>query len=596
MQSIYRFREAEVRLFVEAQARERIADIDVGVLRLSRNFRSQPGVIEWVNRVFARVLGSTSNAVRGEVAYEASLPGDPSRSSVEPTLSVVVGRDLEAREVVRRILAARESNCREIAVLLRARSHATLLLPALRDAGIAYAAVELEALNERLATRDLMSLVRALTRPADRLAWLSILRAPWCGLTLADLLPLAEAAQTRTIVEALSDPAVVAQLSQDGRTRALRTVSALARPLASRGDATLAQRVRAAWLALGGPACAEEPLDRTGADRLFALLSEYEDAGDLPDFDAFELAAEHLYADADEAQHGVVQVMTLHKAKGLEFDAVILPGLDRPARRDDDVLLRWKVRERDDQPTLLLAPLRAKVGLKSEADPLYRFLREIDQHEEHAELGRLLYVGATRARRELHLIAVGQVDRKNGAPPAWKRPGRGTALERLWDSVVDRVHMPPGDAGGSSIAAADADDTCDPLAGDAPPARAEPLSRLPADWRFPPLPAEIEQRVVITQDLSDVVFDWADATAAAIGTVTHRLLAQLAREGVDRWSARRLASLRPRILAELALEQVDRGERDPASRRVQQAIERTLADARGRWLFAPSPTRTANRR
>ena len=122
-----------------------------------------------------------------------------------------------------------------VAVLVRARSHAQPLLPALRAAGIDFSAVDLEGLFDRLATRDLLSLARALAQPADRLAWLAILRAPWCGLPLADLLVIANAAADRPLPDAIADAAVRDALAADGRLRLERLWAALEPALAARG-------------------------------------------------------------------------------------------------------------------------------------------------------------------------------------------------------------------------------------------------------------------------------------------------------------------------------------------------------------------------
>jgi ATP-dependent exoDNAse (exonuclease V) beta subunit len=81
-------------------------------------------------------------------------------------------------------------------------------------------------------------------------------------------------------------------------------------------------------------------------------------------------------------------------------------------------------------------------------------------------------------------------------------------------------------------------------------------------------------------------FDWADATSAAIGTVAHRLLAQVASEGLDAWSLERARGESRRIVAELAAEGVEADLRDAAAARVVDVMARTLQDSRGRWLFA----------
>jgi ATP-dependent exoDNAse (exonuclease V) beta subunit len=568
MQSIYRFRQAEVRLFLEAQARRAIGQVPVGVLELSRNFRSQRGLVEWVNGVFERVLPEVSDTTRGEAAFCPSYADPRSASDPRPTLDFASSRDAEAVQVVQRIREAQAAGLTDIAVLVRARTHAQALLVALRRAGIAFSAVELEGLQDRLATRDLISLARAIAQPADRLAWLSVLRAPWCGLALGDLLVVAEASLQSSVYEAISNRDVAARLSNDGRSRLTRVRQALTPSLEAHGRIRFSLRVRAAWLALGGPACTPSALDRAGADRVFALIAEHERGGDLPDHEAFVAMAALLFGEPDEADRGGVQVMTLHRAKGLEFDVVILPALDLATGGGDQQLLRWKVREHQRTSTLVLAPLRARAGPYAAQDPVYEWLASLDSAEEAAELGRLLYVGVTRARRRLHLTAVTSQDKK---AQGWKAPANGTALERLW-AAVPELPRPPEDFVDDAATAPQV------------PAQRE-LWRLPIDWRPPPFPHALPVGAVTSLEPETPVFDWANAIAAAIGTVAHRLLAQVAAEGVDAWSEARLARERERIEAELGSEGVERDLRGPAAERVTDVVGRTLADPRGRWLF-----------
>ena len=108
----------------------------------------------------------------------------------------------------------------------------TSSFPALRAEGIDYTAIELETLTQRLATRDLTSLTRVLTQPADRLSSLAVLRAPWCGLLLRDLLTVAAASDDRTILDSIADVDVVSRLSPDGRERVARLRAALAEAIA----------------------------------------------------------------------------------------------------------------------------------------------------------------------------------------------------------------------------------------------------------------------------------------------------------------------------------------------------------------------------
>ena len=103
--------------------------------------------------------------------------------------------------------ARRKDAAATIAVLVSVRSHATRVVDALRAAAIAVQGVDLVPLAEAPVVQDLVSLTRALLSPTDRVAWLSVLRAPWCGLGLADLTALFADRPRATVAELLADDA-----------------------------------------------------------------------------------------------------------------------------------------------------------------------------------------------------------------------------------------------------------------------------------------------------------------------------------------------------------------------------------------------------
>ena len=513
------------------------------------------------------MLGSRNDPWRGAVAFAAASAVDAAPPGFAVTLDVAPDPAAEAECVIRRVRAALDEGGGTIAILVRARAHLDRVLPALRAAGMAYAAVDLDALAERQAIVDLASLAHALVQPADRLAWLAVLRAPWCGLALADLFAVAAAADahpTGSIAALVDAPDAVAGMTRDGAARLAAIARVLHPALDARGRAPIAARVRGAWLALGGPATLDEVIDIDAAERFFALLAAHEVAGDVPDWATFRAALGELYAaPADEAV-ARVQVMTLHRAKGLQFDTVILPGLARGTGNHDAELLRLRLRERGP----LLAPSRPRGG---DMDPVYAYLGLLAADEDRAELGRLLYVGCTRAKVGLHLTTSLDLAEDDHGTHVWRSPPRGSALARLGDAVAAMMPQPePWPAAMFAEAPA-----------------APPLVRVAPDWR-PPAPSRGVSVAVAPLVLRETLpFDWVRETARQVGVVAHRWLAQIAHEGLGAWSEGRVLASASRIRSELAGEGVDVGELDRAAAEVAAVLENVLADSRGRWLLAP---------
>ena len=567
MQSIYRFREAEVAFFLHAQKERSIGALVVEPLALRRNFRSQANIVAWCNDVFDVVLGRVRDPARGVVPFEPAAAVEPGCEGVAPTVELFEDAADEAARVVALVRDAQGAGARDVAVLVRARAHLAAVLPALRRAQIPFTAVELDRLSQRQAVRDLTALTHALVQPADRAAWLAVLRAPWCGLVLADLVAIATAAdadRSRLLPRVVAEAEAVPGLSDDGRARLERIAGPLQLALHARGRASVVDRVRGVWLALGGPACLDEPLDLDTATLFFELLAVHERAGDVPDWDAFVGALDTLHASPATRASGGVQVMTMHRAKGLEFDTVILAGLAEEAKTPGTPLLRWRRR----RAGLLIAPAKSRGG---DTDPLYRYLSRLEAEEEDAELGRLLYVACTRARTRLHLLAAPgtRVDRETGAL-RWREAPEGSSLAKLAAALPAQLPFVP------SRSTRDA-----ATSPGAPPLRRGPIEAEPVAPE-PAIEATAPQR---SPDAVSPPFDWARETTRRIGTIAHRLLARIADDGVAAWPRARIDALEPRVRADLAAAGFMADELPRAAERVLEAVRRTLDDRRGRWLF-----------
>ena len=568
MQSIYGFREAEVGLYLEAQRQGRLGQVALEPLVLQCNFRAQCDLVGWVNRVFVQALEASPRASDGTVAFGAAtavLPGEPPPAV---TVEACSGDVDEAKMVVAHVRAALSERA-EVAILVRKRGDLAEILPALRAARIPFAAVDLDRMVDRQAILDLASLTHALIQPDDRLAWLAVLRAPWCGLTLPDVFALDAEAGLRSLCDAIVAyrAAAPAGMSADGARRLQRLAAAIAPAVANRGRLPLASAVRGVWLSLGGPACVAEASDLDAADRFFALLAEHATGADVPDWNTFLDALAITFVETGADSDSKVRIMTLHRAKGLEFDVVVMPGLAEQPGSGPPQLLRWRRRA----DGLLLAPIAARHVDLAQNDPVYEYLNKLAGAEEAAELVRLLYVGCTRARKRLHLTAVLGVEPDDSARLRWRKPSRGTALAALWPAIESELSPPPAIA---------------PAA--VPPGRAPgvPLVRLQTDWQPPSLPPAppIAPRAAAA-DRTVVEFDWVRETARQIGLVAHRLLRQFADESLERWPPQRVAAQRTRVSRELGSLGFTGAEALSAADQVLRAVSSTLADPRGRWLF-----------
>ncbi|MBK7331900.1 MAG: UvrD-helicase domain-containing protein [Betaproteobacteria bacterium] len=561
MQSIYRFRGAEVRAFVEAQASGAVEGVAVECLTLRRNFRSQAGLVDWTNGAFPAVLGSTNDRWRSRVAFADAVAVEPAIDGPACTIDVAADAEEEAEQVVARVREALAAPG-NVAVLVRARTHLAHILPALRAASIPYSAVDLDTLADRPAARDVAALAHAIAQSDDRLAWLAVLRAPWCGLALADLHALVLAADTtpsRSIATAVFAPP--GTLSGDGSARLARLAAALARARDAHGLARMSDRVRDAWMALGGPATLDEPLDLVAVDGVLALLAEHERAGDVPDWNAFVARLGGMRLSPPPGEESRVQVMTMHKAKGLEFDTVILPGLARAKSRSDTPLLRWRTRRNG----LMVGLAKPRGG---EHDGVYEYLRRLAADEDGAELARLAYVACTRAKRRLALVAV--LDAKDGeSGREWTLPGKA--------SILGLLRVPLGEAPASA-----------PTVVEEGAAPATCVERLPSGWRAPAAPAPLVFPVAPRVVEPAPPFDWARERARRLGVVVHALLAQIAVDGSAAWSGERLAAQTARIVAQLVGEGALPSEAPQEAVDVRATLARVLDDERGRWLLDPA--------
>ncbi len=613
MQSIYQFREAEVGLFLRARSAG-IGNVRLEALRLARNFRSVPDLIDWTNGAFSRLFPKSDDLRASAVAFTPSLAGlkapdapapaaggpvegscttdaaarsaSAGADSVELRLFPDEDRESETAAIIERIVRLHvQDPDATIAILVAARSHAAGAMLALEARGVDAIGVDLVPLDELSIVRDLVALLQALHHMGDRTAWLAVLRAPWCGLSLETLTALSQRADKQLPWEALADPARLKHIARDEVARLIRVRDVLASALETRNTLPLADWLEATWLRLGA-ADAYPTQDLRHARAFLSALSERAASGEWGGPQDLDSLLAELFAQPQASTSNPVQIMTIHRAKGLEFDHVFVPSLDRELNRGREPLLRWlDLPRRLGQSDLVMAPVPA-IG-DDAGGSVGVYLKRLMARRGANEQTRLLYVAATRAKKTLYLSAAPKA-KSDGAI----QPKAGTLLACLWPALGA-----PFKTGDVAAAAPDMLDSHigisavggGPETGGAPrEVVAQPIRRLRQNWSAPTLgdPSPDMGRLPVgRQSLEPPEFSWVGETSRHIGTVVHAGLEAFA-NATELPSADSIRAERDIYRHQLLRHGTPERDLARATDVVVEALTRTLEDERGRWIFA----------
>ena len=441
-QSIYAFRHADVELF-ERRGEEAAA---AGVrATLRTNFRSRPEILEVVNRAFCERDGGHD---------EPLVPGRDEDELGEPRVELLIAdkgadwwsegpaapwRVAEARALADRIgeLIDGGAAAGEVVVLLRATTDMRTYERALEERGVPTYVIGGRGYWSHPQVVDLVSYLRTLANPRDEVALYSVLASPLVGVSVDALVMLGAASRRsgRNLWWVIEDPEELLEgLSPEDNERLARFASWLR-----------SERMRAARA--GVEELVERVLDRTGYDlellalaggqrrlanvrKLMRLGREYE-AAHGPDLRGFlELVdarggergrdPRDSEAPVESEALDAVRIMTIHRAKGLEFEIVCVADLGRArwsfaplirVGRDGRLGLRLS-RPGTERPWATLA--HDEIGEQQKAAGI-------------AEERRLFYVAMTRARERLILSGAAKLDSDSwtngsGAPIGWLAP------------------------------------------------------------------------------------------------------------------------------------------------------------------------------
>lgn len=422
-QSIYRFRRADIDLY--RRARDRFQD---SLVQLTQNFRSVPGVIEWVNSLFAIRLDS--GVSERQAPFQALAPARPALGDVHSVFRIGGARQGSAGEIraeeastivallrqirrdgwlVRDGDGTRPARLEDVAILSRARTGVRSIVESLEVAAIPHRVESRTQVFEAQEVRDLIVILRAIDDPTDEVALVAALRSPAFACGDDDLVRYHAAGGLwdfrREPPEGLDDSPVTEALAwlrvQHERRWWVPLTGLVDDVIADRRFFELAlvdRRPRERWQRLRF--VAEQA--RAHAERPEATLRSLIDWLQWQT----EQGAQVQERVVPEPDDDAVRIMTIHASKGLEFPIVILVGLGAGQRRQPSDVL-WG----DD------GALEVSLGatLRSAG---YESAQATSDQLDDLERDRLLYVAMTRAQDHLVLSLFHAARSENSAAQA----------------------------------------------------------------------------------------------------------------------------------------------------------------------------------
>jgi ATP-dependent helicase/nuclease subunit A len=562
MQSIYRFRDAEVGLFLKTKE-DGIGHIDFKFLSLKTNFRSQKPIVDWVNSCFKLVFPSSNNKDLGAITYSPSKAEQTNIIESGVSLHPVddSSKKNEATEVTQLVLSLHNKYPdKSIAILVRARNHLTEIIKQFHIKKLKFQAEDIDPLTSRPEIIDLLALMRALTSFNDRVAWLSILRAPWCGLSLEDLHKICTGNKNTPIWILIQNKEIINTLSVTGLFRVERVISILKKALMALPISNFRDLIEGCWIELGGPACIK-PDTYIDVEIFFDKISEFLESNEASNIELFQTNINKLFANSWEEADNTVQIMTMHKAKGLEFDFVIIPGLERSSKAEEKRLVYWMPHGE----SLLVAPIEEKGEPSSK---VYKFLSDLNQQKSEFETLRLLYVATTRTKSQLHLF--GQFIPTNDSSPR-----KGSLLKNLWPFIQDQWIK---ESSLKNIG------TTDP---EKPNNMMPKIRRLKESYVLPKIPPNIEMGIIseLQPGSESPEFEWAGIGARHLGMVMHRCFQTLAEEGKNKWTKERIKIMESSIPAGLKSYGLPSELAEVEGKKGITMIQNILSHKIGQWIL-----------
>ncbi len=385
-QSIYGFRQADVELFRE-QAKS------APTKKLSKNWRSDEGILRFVDTLFGRMWKEYAPMRTNDAPMNFEADEKPSFEGVEFWLQ----REEDAFGVAKYIQELHQEGERlsNMTVLVRGLKYGVTLQKCLQQLGLASRiSGGSERFYTRLEIRDLANALVALVDPYDDFALLATLRSPFCGLTLDTISLLAKKSPVIETLKSFESPV---QQDNEKITRFLEWFT----PISTYADRLPAWEVLTELYAVSG--YPEALARRRNADQLLANIRKLLSlASQEPELGPTEYAQRireiqnlrHREGDApaEDDRADLITIMTIHKAKGLEFETVIVPEMHKP------IDVKREAIEIDPKRAVIVPRFGKAIS------PYHAWISDERKRRQTEEEERVLYVALTRAKKRLCMV------------------------------------------------------------------------------------------------------------------------------------------------------------------------------------------------
>ena len=415
MQSIYRFRQANVGLFLRVQEFG-IGNIKPFNLSLTTNFRSSIGLVDEFNNLFSKIFPLNDDIIYGAVKYNVATHANniitneinhEILNTADVQFLATNNQEEEAEYIANLIKDIENFDVKlSIAILFKVKSQADLIIKKLKQLNIPYQANELELFANQEVINDLLMLTRAMLHVNDKIAWLALLRGSLVGLKLKDLNLLFEDNNDVPFFYQLNTYQSNKQLSKEALIRLNYVLPILIEAIEQIElcNLSIAGLIKNTWLKLGGNLIVNTN-ELELVENFFYKLAKIKDPFTIGCIDSI-IEGNFIELNSNHIDLNRVQLMTIHKAKGLEFDIVILPGMDKASKNFQNQLLLWESRNslknNRMKPEfynnyLLFAPIKAS---HQSQNLIYNFMKFAEEERDLHEAKRLLYVALTRAKKK----------------------------------------------------------------------------------------------------------------------------------------------------------------------------------------------------